>query len=389
MKKTIAKFMAATMLVASLPAMVMPTFTVDAAPVNDSVSITVVKFNGSFQNGNVLADDSSWYSGADKYTNAAETALLIKPAFGMEQTATANQWNTHLQYFKDESTSSWSNPSDKVVNATLEAGTKSITKASALELDSVGDYFDQTGTVKEIKLDSNGELLLTLDATKLTDAKQKELAEGNNNIIEFTPWIAYDNNGEILNKPIFTIQVGETYTAGKTQIDGCSTPDGFVKEATITLDASGNATLLKVSTTDKKVNMKGQKIELSVIEVGGVDHNIVKFEEQALKNAKMKRVTAKNVKNLETGALRSCKKLTKVNMGGAKMRKIHSNAFLDDEKLKNVKINVKNLKSVGSKAFKGLKKNCKISLKCKQKKFKEVVKKIKKSGVDKVKFKRV
>ena len=382
MKKTIAKLMAAVMLAASMPAMVMPTFTVEAA---QSFSTSVVKFNGTYQNGKVITGYDTDTTDARK-TNADSTELILKVTQGM--TTTGNSvWNTHLQYNTDSSTGNGSSLGtlNKLSAHNLNAGS-SIKTASSLS--DVKDYYDQTGTVKSVALDSNGELIVTLDSSKMNDAKLKELAAGTNNKIEFTPWVTAKMWND--KAPAFTIQIGEVYTTGRTQVTGVSTPDGFIEDATITVNKDNTATLVKVSDNDKKVKMKGQKIEVSYVEVGGVEMAVRKLDEQCLKSAKMKRLTAKNVKNIETGAVRGCKKLTRVTMGNTKIKKIHSNAFYDCEKLKNIKINCKNLKSVGSHAFKGLKKNCTISIKAKStKKYKEVVKKIKKSGVDKVKFKKV
>jgi hypothetical protein len=385
MKKTIAKIMAAAMLVASLPAMAMPTLTLQAAP--ETFSASYVKFNGSYDAGKYFTMIRK--SSGEYETNATTDTLILKSTFGMTQTGTGI-WNTHLQYFNDgvddiESATAGT-PSKKLSARTLTAGTESIKKENA-DLSKVKDYYDNTGVVKSAALDGNGELILTINETLLTDAKKKDLAAGNNNTVEFTPWVREDSTDTY--KPVFTIQIGEVYTANKTSIEGCSTPDGFIKEATVVIKNDQTAELIKVSDNDKKVAMKGQKIEVSEVEVGGVTYPIRKFEEQCLKNAKMKRLTAKQVKNIETGAVRGCKRLTRVTMGNTKIKKIHSNAFLDCEKLKNIKINCKNLKAVGSKAFKGLKKNCVISIKAKKAKYNSVVKMIKKSGTDQVKFKRV
>jgi hypothetical protein len=378
MKKTIAKLMAAVMLAASMPAMVMPTFTVEASGQN-AKSITTVKFNGTYQNGKVL---SSFDSAATKYSNADNRNLIVKTAMGMEQTG-VGVWNTHIQYFTDSVTGATA-PQNKAAAITLAAGSVKIGKEDGVN--KAKDYFDNTGVIKEAKLDSNGELILTIDQSKLTDAKLKEFAAGTNNTVEFYPF-TYVQGTDLA--PVFTIQIGETFTAKKTQLTGCSTPDNFIKDATVVLGADNTATLIKVSDNDKKVLMKGQKIEVSEIEVGGISYPIRKFEEQCLKSAKMKRLTAKNVKNLETGCVRGCKRLNRVTMGNTKIKKIHSNAFYDCEKLKNIKINAKNLKSVGSKAFYKLKNGCTISIKAgSNKKYKEVVKKIKKSKVGKVKFKK-
>jgi hypothetical protein len=393
MKKTIAKIMAAAMLVASLPAMTMPTLTVEAA--NRTVSASYVKFNGTYDTGKYFTRLLDRSKGSFAYrSNATKDALILKSADGMTMTGTGI-WNTHLQYMSDGITNGTIDDDGDVTNPVTKVGAQTLSQGSAsIEKDATkcGDYFDNTGVVKSAALNGEGELILTLDQTKLTDAKMKDLAAGNNNTIEFTPWgkkTGVDSEGKYTYKPVFTIQIGETFTAAKTQITGCSSPDGFITDATVVINADNTATLLKVADNDKKVTMKGQKIEVSEVEVGGVTYPIRKFEEQCLKNAKMKRLTAKQVKNIETGAVRGCKRLTRVTMGNTKIKKIHSNAFLDCEKLKNIKINCKNLKAVGSKAFKGLKKNCLISIKAKKSKYNAVVKMIKKSGTDQVKFKRV
>jgi hypothetical protein len=388
MKKTIAKIMVAAMLVASVPAMTMPTLSVNAyAPA--SFTATYVKFEGSYDTNKFF---TAWEDESKEYTygsNATTDTLKLNSSFGMLQAGTG-VWDTHLVYYTDEikGLTSVGTPTTKSTGQVLTAGSKSISKVTVGDTDDLkkaGDYYDNTGLVTKALINSKGELEITLKDAD--DAKKKELAAGTNNTIEFTPWAKQINDEKYA--PVFTIQIGEVYTVNKTSIENVSTPDGFITEATVTINKDQTATLVKVSDNNKKVTMKGQKIEISEVEVGGISYPVRKFEEQALKNAKMKRLTAKNVKNLETGCVRGCKKLTRVTMGSAKMRKIHSNAFLDCEKLKNIKINCKNLKAVGSKAFKGLKKNCVISIKAKKAKYNSVVKMIKKSGTDQVKFKRV
>lgn len=387
MKKTIAKLMAAAMLLASVPAVTLPTYEAKAFQSEksafSSVSVSVVKFTGSYKTNQVytnLADDNT--------TKNSETALMLDTAFGMSTTGNS-VWKTNIQYLVGDKTDTAKNTGTQ--SKELKSGTVSLktSKDNDFNLNDVGDYKDNTGTVKKIETDSDGKLVITLDSSKFTSAKVKELATGTNNTIEFNPW-AYDKDGKLLDAPVFTIQVGKVYVEGKTNIDNCSTDDGYITNATVQINKDNmTATLVKVSDTDKKVNMKGQKIEVSSIEVGGISYDITKLEEQCLKKGKMKKVTAKKVKNIMTGALRNCKKLRQVNMGSTKIKRIHSNAFYDCEKLRTIKIKCHNLKAVGHYAFKKLKKNCTISIKAGgTKKYNEVVKMIKKSGVDQVKFKK-
>lgn len=381
MKKTIAKFMAAAMLVASMPAMVLPTFTVKAAP---TFTTTVVKFVGTYSNGKVYTNLDD-----DNANKMSGTALKLNPSFGMT-TANGTSFATNLQYLhnSDSSTAAWTvATADQKYSARDLKGGISI-KGDDVDLSKVYDFHDNTGAVNAIKLDNDGKM--TIDFKTFSDAQLKDFREGNNNTIEFTPW-HYDKDGNQLTAPVFTIQVGEVFTADKTEMKGVGyTIDGYVTDADVKVNKDGKTvTLIKVSDNDKKVTMKGKKIDISSIEVGGVSYDVTKLDEQALKKGKMKKVTAKKVKNVMTGALRNCKKLRTVNMSGSKIKRIHSNAFYDCEKLKNIKIKCHNLKAVGHYAFKKLKNNATISIKAgSTKKYNAVVKMIKKSGTDKVKFKK-
>ena len=380
MKKTIAKIMAAAMLLASVPAVTLPAYNVEAASSAFSVSVSVVKFTGDYETNKVFTNLN------DSNANlASEKALEMGHNFGM--TTTGNSvWTTNIQYLSGTSVEKANETG--MGGKELKAGNGSL-KSDDVDLTTVGDYKDNTGTVKKIETDSKGKLLITLDSSKFTTSKINDLALGNNNLIEFYPW-THDEKGKLLDGPVFTIQVGKVYVANKTEISNCMTDDGFIYEATVKINKDNQtATLIKVSDTDKKVRMKSQKIEVSNIEVGGISYPVTKFEEQALKSAKMKKLTAKNIKNVMTGAVRGCKKVRQVNMGNTKIKRIHSNAFYDCEKLRRIKIKCHNLKSVGHYAFKKLKKNCTISIKAgSTAKYNAVVKMIKKSGVDQVKFKK-
>jgi hypothetical protein len=374
MKKTIAKVMAAAMLVASLPAMAMPTFNVEAGA--GSVSVAAFTFNGSYANNQTAywddnEDKVAYYNGD---TFAVGNILKLESNNGMVQTSTANEWNTNIVLKSNWNEST--HTGDAIGSQTLVAGVDK-------------DYVDDTATVDSISTDSKGFLKIKLKSDAL-NTYQTNLRKGNG--AKTIKFYIFDRIGSDDKKVAdFEIQIGESLVANKatTIKGGVQTPDTFIQDATVVIESNGSATLKSISDTDKKVNMKDQDIEISEVLVAGVTFEVKKFDDKALKKGTMKTIKAANIKNLGTGALRNCKKLRKVRMGSAKMRKIHSNAFYDCGKLKNIKINCKNLKSVGSKAFKKLKKNCQISIKAGKSKYNQVVKMIKKSGTDQVKFKRV
>jgi hypothetical protein len=364
--------MAAAMLVASLPAMAMPTFNVNAAP---TMTVNAVKFEGSYDNTQILYPD--FENNAVKKTQESvdvASPLKLEKYYGMVSSAT-NVWDTNIMYYEQLDGTTVSGP---VAGKELQAAVSGDKK----------DYEDSTGTVSKIATTSKGMIQITFDGSKLATYKsnlQKGTAAGS---IKFYPFDLVDSSDNAI--AAFEIQVGETLVSGKsTKIQHVATPDNTIQDAEIRIESNGNATLLAISENDRKVNMKDQDIEVSEVYVSGIAYPVRKFDDKALKKGTMKTIKAANIKNLGTGALRNCKKLRKVRMGSSKMRKIHSNAFYDCGKLKNIKINCKNLKSVGSKAFMKLKKNCQISIKAGKSKYNKVVKMIKKSGTDQVKFKRV
>jgi hypothetical protein len=388
MKKTIAKMMAAAMLVASMPAMALPTFTVDAA--SEGLTITAVKFNGTYAKDNykyVKAPEKVGELSTIAQDGTAEIASVLKlnAYYGMKSSA-ANVWDTNIVYLAN-SENEWKptqRTGDPVAGKVLKAGT-------GTEYGKAEDYVDSTGTVEKIVTNNAGMIQITFKAAELATYKNNLQKGSTAQTIKFYPFNVFSLSGDTTTAtPAFEIQVGETLSSAKnTKVEHVSTPDGSIQDATVEVTKSAYVVLKTVSDTDKKVNMKDKDIEVSEMEISGIIYPIRKFDDQVMKKGTMKTITAKNIKHLGTGALRNCKKLRKVRMGSSKMRKIHSNGFYDCGKLKNIKINAKNLKAVGKKAFKSLKKNCTISLKCKKAKYNAVVKMIKKSGVDKVKFKRV
>lgn len=387
----------------SLPAMAMPTFNVEAAtlPKNgaDGQTVSAVKFIGTY------AQNTFLYKAWDKNTNdisvkgtdgspGSGAILKLNAFYGMSSSST-NVWDTKIQYqyIDDKEPATAGQPHDLFNADTKKEGTKvtnkTLVNGNGTKIDEVRDYVDNTGTVSKITTDSNGNVQITFDAGKLSTYKSNLQKGTTANTIKFYPFKVVSTDKETA-VAAFEIQVGETLNTNKsTKITHVSTPDGSIQDGEVEISRSGNATLTKISDTDKKVNMKDKDVDVSVIEVSGIEYPLWKFDDQVMKKATMKTITAKNVKHLGSGCLRNCKKLRKVRMGSAKMRKIHSNAFYDCGKLKNIKVNCKNIKAIGKNAFNKLKKKCTIAIKAKQSKYKAVVKMIKRSGVGTVKFKRV
>ena len=111
------------------------------------------------------------------------------------------------------------------------------------------------------------------------------------------------------------------------------------------------------------------------------------------KNAKEKKIQAKNVKWIRNGAFRSNKQLkTAILSDDSSMKKIHEKSFYKCKKLTKVKVNVKTLKAVGKNAFGDStdKKSLTFNLKSGNKtKYNKAVKLFKKSGVKKAKFRKI
>jgi hypothetical protein len=136
--------------------------------------------------------------------------------------------------------------------------------------------------------------------------------------------------------------------------------------------------------------LRGKKLNLNTVFIGGVEYKVGKLGSQALKEAKMKKVFLKNCSKVGKGALRKCKQLRTVNLKDKnKVRKIHAKAFYDCKNLKSITIDARKLNVVGKDAVGKVKKNCKIKLKASKSKYNDCVKKFKKSGAKNVKYSRL
>ena len=93
----------------------------------------------------------------------------------------------------------------------------------------------------------------------------------------------------------------------------------------------------------------------------------------------------------DNGAFRKCKQLKKVNLDTSKkIRKINEKAFYDCKKLATVKLDGRNLKKIGSKAFSGTKSNITFKVKANTKtQYNKAVKMLKKAAPKKAKFSKI
>ena len=99
---------------------------------------------------------------------------------------------------------------------------------------------------------------------------------------------------------------------------------------------------------------------------------------------------AKYIRTIHNGAFRKCKQLKKVNLDtNKKIRKINSKAFYDCKKLATVKMDARNLKAVGSDAFKNCKSNITFKLKGNSSQVKKAWAKIKKQAPKKAKYSKI
>ena len=112
---------------------------------------------------------------------------------------------------------------------------------------------------------------------------------------------------------------------------------------------------------------------------------------RVFKESKEKLVKAEYVKTIRNGAFRKNKQLKKAILGTevSGVTKINEKAFYDCKKLATVKIKVKNLKNVGSGAFKNTKSNIIFKLKGNKSQVAKAWKKIKKQAPAKAKYAKI
>ena len=148
-----------------------------------------------------------------------------------------------------------------------------------------------------------------------------------------------------------------------------------------TVDGSGYATITKANTSVLNSDVaKGGRLYLDYVYnrtntnasvTSNLTYKIRTIGSRVFKEGKFQAISgsdgdggAKWIRNIHNGAFRKCKQLKKVNLGTSKkIRKINSKAFYDCKKLATVRMDARNLKNVGSDAFKNCKSNITFKLK--------------------------
>ena len=171
-----------------------------------------------------------------------------------------------------------------------------------------------------------------------------------------------------------------------------------------TQDSNGYATLTAAeSEAIKRDSVKGGRLLLDYVydrtnttesTTANTAFRIRTISSRIFKEGKFQAVSglgddgAKWIRHIHNGAFRKCKQLKKVNLDTSKkIRKINEKAFYDCKKLATVKLDGRNLKKIGTNAFKGTKSNIKFKIKANTKtQYNKAVKMIKKAAPKKAKF---
>ncbi|MBR1636210.1 MAG: leucine-rich repeat protein [Lachnospiraceae bacterium] len=355
MKKTIAKIMAAAMVLSAVPAVAMPSMTAEAAAPT-AVTISGVK------------------TATRELESNGSTKIKITQAAG----ATTNV---------SETFTAW---------GTVTKGDTSNVAGGYTISGSAKDY------VSKVAIDSDGYVVVSLGDA---DAELVKLIKAGTNTITIKATL---NNVTTVNMTAdddpykesasgtAVMTLGTFYVGGAASDTSSSTPnydatdkDGFINagEIGVVIEADGTAEIVKGqagSNIKDNDDLRGQLLDLNTVNVAGVSYKVTKVGAQALKEAHMKKLDIENTKTIGKGALRKCKQVTKIDASDAnKVRKIHSKAFYGDKNLKTISIDGRKLKTVGSNAFNGVKKNCTIKIKAKKSKFESDKKMILKNGGNK------
>lgn len=405
MKKTIAKLMAAAMVLSAVPAVTMPAFVSNAAGSTSATNTTTATYQSQF-----LGGEGNVIAAAD-----GEIFSYYLPAVVNKNVV-----------FKDDTRVSSDDFDVRVVNADLPAEVASnvkLTKVVTNNLVHVKASLDvakmtsaqKTQFVDAVKKGTNTFKVaikrknIAVDDDASTNEDYGPIGSGNTFTTKHgtvKTWTfadaanrVYNDSLEIISDKKYTI--GGSYDGGKIK-SGVSDEDNYLMDRNVyakisktTSDGLAEVELLKQDkneTNKLKDNdqLRGNLLRLNVVKIGGVEYKVGKLGSQALKEAKMKKIQLKNCSKVGKGALRKCKQLRNVNLKDKnKVRKIHNKAFYDCKNLRSVSIDARKLNTVGKDAFGKVKKNCKIKLKASKSKYNDCVKKIKKSGAKNVKYSRI
>ena len=401
MKKTIAKLMAAAMLLSAVPAVTMPSFVSqarDVAATNTTTATYQAQFFGG--EGNVkAASDGEIFSyllpGRDSdntKNNAASTVIVSSEDYNL--TPVASGLGDEMMQFIS-------------VNKVI-LGSNNLVHVKATLNDAKMTAAQKTAFVKAVRENTN---------TFKVRITRKNVTCGGT-LVNKTVYKPGDANYDVASATLFadgiksgtdefTVEsqkvysIGGTYDGGKIKT-GVADEDGYLMDGNVyavisktTSDGIAEVELLKqdnneVNKLKNNDQLRGKLLKLNIVKISGVTYKVGKLGSQALKEAKMKKIQLKNCSKVGKGALRKCKQLRNVNLKDKnKVRKIHTKAFYDCKNLRSVTIDARKLNTVGKDAFGKVKKNCKIKLKASKSKYNDCVKKIKKSGAKNVKYSRL
>ena len=337
MKKTIAKIMAAAMVLSAVPAVALPTMTAEAADTKTKITSTV----------------------------KATTTVTQSTAKSVEDSGNLKTNSTYNAVAADGNTGI----------VLLDGGVAEITGFGT----SANEY-------AQLKISSSGEVLVKADSSSTDKTKDliKDIKDGKNNVtIKISGGTAIDGN--------YGFQLGGEYADGKQYEAGITPEEGKLADGDVhaTIDSTSALEVniergSKDGVLDDNDDLRGNMLNLNTVSVGGVEFDVVKIGAQALKKAHMKKIKAENVKKIGKGALRKAKQVKHADFeDGQKVRKILGKAFYDCKNLKTIIIDGRKLKTVGKNAFSGVKKNCTVKIKAKKSKFESDKKMILKNGGNK------
>ncbi|MBR1636128.1 MAG: leucine-rich repeat protein [Lachnospiraceae bacterium] len=364
MKKTIAKIMAAAMVLSAVPAVAMPSLTAEAA------SVEKIEVDGISSKTVDLAADGS--TGITVTVVTPSTGASASDAFKSGTYVTNTTTGYSNEGFEIVFGSSVTNDQKAALNGKLTAS------------------IDSKGKLKVVASEGASETIRTLVANSTNTFELYGYTDGVKAAVDDEGTSVLDS-GEI---DFGNFRIGGTKDITSTVVYTATDVAGTIVagEIGVKVDTSGNAEILKgTSNIADNDALRGQTLELNEVLVSGATYPVTKVGAQALKEAHMKKLDIENTKTIGKGALRKCKQVTKIDASDSnKVRKIHSKAFYGDKNLKNIIIDGRKLNTVGSNAFSGVKKNCVVKIKAKKSKYNSDVKLIKKNGGNKnLKFKRV
>ena len=363
MKKTIAKIMAAAMVLSAVPAVALPTMTAEAAT---SVTMSTAALSDENSAGHYELDEDG--------NTGINLGKGVTIAYGTGSSVDATvKTDAYV-----------------AINSNNENAATGTTK-----------YLED---IMKVSVDKDGYLILTVDTS--VSGYEKVLAnalyKGENAI---TLRIYSSDFGTASTGTTLAVATNSNYYEATWVLGG--EVDSATKIITKNVEAkegtlrSGDISIKLTNSSEAEVEvlkgdsdgvldtndaLRGQTLDLTTVTFGGltVPYKVVKIGAQALKKAHMKKVVAENVRRIGKGSLRKCKQVKHADFQDSnKIRKINGKAFYDCKNLNTIIIDGRKLKTVGKDAFHGVKKNCTVKIKAKKSKYESDKKMILKNGGNK------